>query len=301
MPCGAHGTGRSSRTRRRLTGSGCRRPRSLVAATIRGAGVEPLWASRLIEGRLHYARPDARKRSHVTSSRSIRNVRLPRRGFERAPAFHYRASKHGVIGLIRSAALEYAPGRHSHQRRLSRHDRHANGRPYACDGRAGYGRGAAQPSPSGASGHPKRPPPRCCGSAFPAPASSSESRSPSTAATPPADRDPGAHEDLGVGRHRGRLGRGVGQRRGPGRLGLGRRRRQRGRVRDPRRSAARKPHVPDGRRDQVGQARRIVHAHDGREKATGTDTSAAGSTGRWTTRPARGSRRSRRPGPGPRS
>ena len=38
----------------------------------------------------------------------------------------YTASKHGVLGLTRQAAMDYAGARHPHQRHLPRGDRHAD-------------------------------------------------------------------------------------------------------------------------------------------------------------------------------
>ncbi len=50
-------------------------------------------------------------------------------GLQSRAAYH--ASKHGVIGLTRSAAIEYTPRGVPHQRRLSWHDRNTDGHRYA--------------------------------------------------------------------------------------------------------------------------------------------------------------------------
>ena len=99
----------------------------------------------------------------------------------------YHASKHGVIGLTTSAALQYAP-------RGIRINAICPGTietPMVAD-MAAKGEldrtEAAAATPIGRLGRARRSPHPSSGSAAPAPASSSASPSPSTAATPPSDR-----------------------------------------------------------------------------------------------------------------
>jgi NAD(P)-dependent dehydrogenase (short-subunit alcohol dehydrogenase family) len=97
----------------------------------------------------------------------------------------YHASKHGVLGLTRSAALEYAP-------RGIRINAVCPGTietPMVA-GMISSGEldaDTAIANQSVGSGRPKRSPPPCCGSAVRARASSSASRCPSTVATQHSD------------------------------------------------------------------------------------------------------------------
>ena len=62
---------------------------------------------------------------------------------------HYTASKHGVLGIVRSMAIEFAPPRRDRQRGLPRPDRHRDGALIDLAGPRGRDRGLVPRRPAG--------------------------------------------------------------------------------------------------------------------------------------------------------